>query len=95
MALSNILRSEVADFSSSRSFALGCGLDPGDLGFGTDSVHSLNFSVNPALGVSDEDAPERKIEFLHGTTTLAFKVSLYIGQVKITTVSGFNRYELI
>lgn len=75
MALSSILNSELADFSSSRPFALGCGLDQGDLGFGADSVHSLSFTVNPALGAGDEDVPERKIEFLHGTTTLAFKVS--------------------
>lgn len=74
MALSSVLRSESADFVDrfNQPFAHGCGLNQKDLGFGTALDESLNFAVKP-LDVADE--AERKIEFLHGTTTLAFKVS--------------------
>lgn len=75
MALSSLLRSESANFSDQfdRSFVHGCGLNQTDLGFGASLGDSANFAVKP-LGDSDE--PDSKIEFLHGTTTLAFKVSL-------------------
>lgn len=76
MALSSVLRNECADFSDrfDRSFAHGCGINQTDLGFGD----ALNFAVKP---LGEEDEPERKIEFLHGTTTLAFKVSSFSQQL--------------
>lgn len=76
MALSSILRNESADFSDQfdRAFAHGCGLNQTNLGFGAALGDSPNFAVK-TLGEDDE--PERKIEFLHGTTTLAFKVSSF------------------
>ncbi|KAK2895692.1 hypothetical protein Q8A73_015180 [Channa argus] len=42
-------------------------------GFEATPIDGLNFSVKNPLCPSDEDGVERKIEFLHGTTTLAFK----------------------
>lgn len=38
----------------------------------------LNFLVKNPLSAEGEEGIERKIEFLHGTTTLAFKVSVRI-----------------
>ncbi|XP_065123588.1 proteasome subunit beta type-5 [Paramisgurnus dabryanus] len=72
MALSSVLRSESANFSDQfdRPFAHSCGLGQTDLGFGAALGDSANFAVKPLGG---EDEVERKIEFLHGTTTLAFK----------------------
>ncbi|XP_026884536.1 proteasome subunit beta type-5 [Electrophorus electricus] len=66
MALSSVLRSESADFSNlfAQRYTLDCGVDRADLG---DSPH---FTVNTAG--EDEDTDSR-IQFLHGTTTLAFK----------------------
>jgi len=49
-----------------------------DLGFRDALGENLNFAVK-TLGEGDE--PERKIEFLHGTTTLAFKVSSFSQQL--------------
>lgn len=74
MALSSVLRSESANFSDQfdRPFAHGCGLGQTDLGFGAALGDSANFAVKP---LGEQDEVERKIEFLHGTTTLAFKVS--------------------
>ena len=69
MALSSVLQSESADFSFDKagSFGYGCGHN--------DLDESLNFAVRASMNPVDADGPERKIEFLHGTTTLAFKVS--------------------
>ena len=69
MALSSVLQSESADFSFGKdgSFGYGCGRN--------DLDESLNFAVRASMNPVDEEGPERKIEFLHGTTTLAFKVS--------------------
>lgn len=77
MALSSLLRSESANFSDhfDRSFVHGSGFNQTDLGFGAALGDSGNFAVKP-LGETDE--PEGKIEFLHGTTTLAFKVSQHL-----------------
>ncbi|KAK3567836.1 hypothetical protein QTP86_027363 [Hemibagrus guttatus] len=69
MALANVLKSECADFE--QPFSFGCGYNDTDLGFGESSGDRLNFAVKSFEG--EEDGIERKIEFLHGTTTLAFK----------------------
>lgn len=45
------------------------------MGFDATPGDGLNFLVKNPLDAGDEDGVERKIEFLHGTTTLAFKVS--------------------
>ncbi len=95
MALSSVLRSESAEFADrfNQPFAQGCGFNQIDLGFGSALDDSLNFAVKP-LGEGEE--PERKIEFLHGTTTLAFKVSSFsqrliaAGQLK----NGFSPLQL-
>ncbi|XP_029561357.1 proteasome subunit beta type-5 [Salmo trutta] len=75
MALSSVLQGESADFSFSndRAFSFGCGFGQTDLGFGAAPGDRLNFTIKASLGPDDKDGPERKIEFLHGTTTLAFK----------------------
>lgn len=77
MALASVLNSDCADFSvdNFQPFAFGC--EPGHSGVAFDGTptDSLSFSVKNPLCASDEDGVERKIEFLHGTTTLAFKVS--------------------
>lgn len=78
MALASVLNSDSADFSfdNCRPFSNGCG--PGQSGVGFDATpgDGLNFLVKNPLCAGDEDGVERKIEFLHGTTTLAFKVSV-------------------
>ena len=77
MALASVLNSDCADFSFDNSLPSGFGCGPGlsGLGFEATPSDSLNFTVrNPLCAVGD-DGVERKIEFLHGTTTLAFKVS--------------------
>lgn len=78
MALASVLGSDYAEFSrdNRQRFANDC--PPSNSGFGFDATpgDGLNFSIKKSLGGPDEDGVERKIEFLHGTTTLAFKVSL-------------------
>ncbi len=80
MALASVLNSDCADFSFEicQPSANGCG--PGQSGLGFDSTpgDGLSFSVKNPLLAGDEDGVERKIEFLHGTTTLAFKVSTWV-----------------
>lgn len=80
MALASVLNSDCADFSfdNCQPFANGCG--PGQSGLGSDATpgDSLSFFVKNPLCAVDEDGVERKIEFLHGTTTLAFKVSVRV-----------------
>uniref|UniRef100_A0A3Q4HK92 Proteasome subunit beta n=1 Tax=Neolamprologus brichardi TaxID=32507 RepID=A0A3Q4HK92_NEOBR len=75
MALASVLSGDSADFSfdSSQSFAFGGGPGPRSLGLEGTPGDSLSFSVKNPLCVGDDDGVERKIEFLHGTTTLAFK----------------------
>eukprot|EP00064_Thunnus_orientalis_P006675 superscaffoldBa00000708_g6693 len=51
----------------------GCGTGLSGLGFEATPTDSLSFSVRNPLCAGEEDGVERKIEFLHGTTTLAFK----------------------
>lgn len=77
MALASVLGSDYAEFSRDdrQRFANDC--PPSNSGFGFDATpgDGLNFSIKKSLGGPAEDGVERKIEFLHGTTTLAFKVS--------------------
>lgn len=72
MALASVLNSECADFE--QPFSFGCGFNDAAVGFGETSGDGLHFATKP-LGGGEEDGIEKKIEFLHGTTTLAFKVS--------------------
>jgi len=73
MALASVLKNDYADFSfdSHKPFGFGYGLGKSDVraSLGED----LSFAVQTSLNSSDEEGIERKIEFLHGTTTLAFK----------------------
>lgn len=77
MALASVLGSDYAEFSfdNHQRFANDCPPSNNGLGFDATPGDGLNFSIKQALGAPDEDGVERKIEFLHGTTTLAFKVS--------------------
>lgn len=76
MALASVLNGECEDLSFERSqpFSNGCGAGHSSLGFEATPGDGLSFFVKNALSDTD-DGVERKIEFLHGTTTLAFKVS--------------------
>lgn len=76
MALASVLNSDYADFSfdNCQPFASGCAPSTHAAGFDATPGDGLNFQVKNPLGATDEDGVERKIEFLHGTTTLAFKV---------------------
>ncbi|XP_041092854.1 proteasome subunit beta type-5 [Polyodon spathula] len=68
MALANVLRGESAFFSNNaRSFGLAESLA------GAASGEGLSFAVRDPLCPEAGVGPEEKIEFLHGTTTLAFK----------------------
>lgn len=77
MALASVLNSDYADlsFDDCQPFASGCAPNKNGQGFDATPGDGLNFLVKNPLGAADEDGVERKIEFLHGTTTLAFKVS--------------------
>lgn len=78
MALASVLNSDSADFSFDNCQPFSNGRDPGQSGVGFDATpgDGLNFLLKNPLCAGDEDGVERKIEFLHGTTTLAFKVSV-------------------
>merc|ERR1719391_930405 len=73
MALASVLKSDYADFSfdNHKPYGFGYGLGKSDVraSLGED----LSFAVQTSLNSSDGEGIERKIEFLHGTTTLAFK----------------------
>ncbi|KAM9349790.1 proteasome subunit beta type-5 [Symphorus nematophorus] len=75
MALASVLNSDCADFSfdNCQSFAYGCGPRESGVGFDATPGDGLSFLVKNPLSAGEEDGVERKIEFLHGTTTLAFK----------------------
>ena len=77
MALASVLNSDCADFSfdNGQPFAFGCGPGLSGPGLEAPAGDSLSFSVRNPLCSAEDDDVERKIEFLHGTTTLAFKVS--------------------
>lgn len=78
MALASVLKSDCADFSfdNCQPFSLGCRAGQSASGFDATPGDGLSFSVKNPLCAADEDGVERKIEFLHGTTTLAFKVGV-------------------
>ena len=77
MALASVLSSDCAKFSFDNCEPDSFGCAPGQSGLGFDATpgDGLSFSVRNPLCAVEEDGVERKIEFLHGTTTLAFKVS--------------------
>lgn len=76
MALASVLNSDFADFSYEKCqpFDFSCELNNGGVDLETTPGDSLSFTVRNPLCADGEDDVERKIEFLHGTTTLAFKV---------------------
>ncbi|XP_033838501.1 proteasome subunit beta type-5 [Periophthalmus magnuspinnatus] len=75
MALASVLNSDFGDFSYEKcqpvDFIGGMGLSGG--GFESAPGESLSFTVKNPLCAEAEDDVEKKIQFLHGTTTLAFK----------------------
>ncbi|XP_059200412.1 proteasome subunit beta type-5 [Centropristis striata] len=75
MALASVLSSDCADFSynNCQPFGFGGGREQSGVGFDSTPGDGLSFSVQNPLCAGEEDGVERKIEFLHGTTTLAFK----------------------
>lgn len=77
MALASVLNNDCAEFSfdNGKPFEFGCGLGQSGPGFESTPGDNLSFLVKSPLCAADDDDVERKIEFLHGTTTLAFKVS--------------------
>lgn len=80
MALASVLNRDCADFSfdNSQCFANTCGLGQSGLGFDSTPGDGLSFLVKNPLSAAEDDGVERKIEFLYGTTTLAFKVSVRV-----------------
>jgi len=74
MALASVLGSDCADFAAfDGSNKRSLGLDFGRRGVAEEQ--ELSFALRGAPGSVEQDDVEKKIEFLHGTTTLAFKVS--------------------
>ncbi|XP_008332973.1 proteasome subunit beta type-5 [Cynoglossus semilaevis] len=75
MALASVLKSECADFSFDNSYSFAFGYDNAQSAPGLDSVpgENISFTIRNPLSAPEEGDIERKIEFLHGTTTLAFK----------------------
>ncbi|XP_019720315.1 proteasome subunit beta type-5 [Hippocampus comes] len=76
MALASVLNQNCAAFSfgSRQTTAFDCG--PGLSGVGLESTSGDNFRFairNPMRPVVEDGDVESKIQFLHGTTTLAFK----------------------
>lgn len=80
MALSSILSRDSLGLFGSDAGSVGAGFSDGRTGLGFSSVSGdgLSFDIRAPLYTDDKAAPESKIEFLHGTTTLAFKVSSII-----------------
>ncbi|XP_068196473.1 proteasome subunit beta type-5 [Antennarius striatus] len=75
MALLDVMRSDCADFSFDycRSFSGSRGPRQRDVGLDAAQGDDLRLFVNNPPRSADEVGIERKIELLHGTTTLAFK----------------------
>jgi len=97
MALASVLNSDCAKFSFDNCQPLGFGCAPGQSGLGFDATpgDGLSFSVRNHLSSEDDDV-ERKIELLHGTTTLAFKVSrlerlLFLSGRTVIVVKVFDK----
>lgn len=80
MALASVVSNDCGHFSVNnfQPFAFPSEPELADAGFDVTPRDILGFSVNNQQCPSSEDGVERKIEFLHGTTTLAFKVSLRV-----------------
>lgn len=80
MALASVLSSDSAEFSfgNCQPFTAGCGPSERDLVLDAAPGDGFSFSVRNPLCAADQDGVERKIEFVHGTTTLAFKVSVRV-----------------
>lgn len=94
MALASVLGSDYAEFSfdNRQRFANDCPPNNNGVGFEATPGDGLNFSIKKSLGAPDEDGVERKIEFLHGTTTLAFKVSSSSVHILFSRPWGLNIY---
>lgn len=77
MALASVLSSDFAELSVDNCQPFKLGSAPGESVHGFDATpgDGLSFLVKEPLWDVGDDGVERKIEFLHGTTTLAFKVS--------------------
>ncbi|XP_024274156.1 proteasome subunit beta type-5 [Oncorhynchus tshawytscha] len=73
MALANVLQSESVDFSNYGRKCRGFTSSLYETELGLESVGGDNLSFAVRTACSDGDGSERKIQFLHGTTTLAFK----------------------
>lgn len=73
MALADVLHGDSIHFQ--RPHGLNWDSDQRNLGFRSEFGDGNNFALKASLNGDHEDGVERKIEFLHGTTTLAFKVS--------------------
>lgn len=76
MALASVLKSDFGEFSYEKCQPLDFKgeMIHSDVGFESAPGESLSFTVRNPLCAAADDEVERKIEFLHGTTTLAFKV---------------------
>lgn len=92
MALASVLNSDCEDlsFKSTQPFANRCDAAHSSLGFDATPGDGLSFFVKNSLSDTD-DGVERKIEFLHGTTTLAFKVSMRVACPAIFTTERSQR----
>lgn len=94
MALASVLNSDCGDFSfeSTQPFSNRCGAGHSSQGFDATPGDGLSFFVKNSLSDTDDDV-ERKIEFLHGTTTLAFKVSVRMAYSVIFTTEHLRTHE--
>ncbi|XP_077580941.1 proteasome subunit beta type-5-like [Stigmatopora nigra] len=75
MALASVLTADHADFpfGGRQKAAFDCGTGLSRLGFDAPKGDDITFAIKNPLCAANDDDVERKIEFLHGTTTLAFK----------------------
>lgn len=80
MALASVVRSEGSSWNRPRDVLASCGMETG----------GLSFQVVPGLG---QGTAEPGIEFLHGTTTLAFKVHNNWGQSSTVCMMGARYWQ--
>lgn len=73
MALADVLHGDSIHFQ--RPHGLSWSSGENHLGFRSEFGDGNNFAIKASLNGGCDDGLEKKIEFLHGTTTLAFKVS--------------------
>ncbi|XP_076134590.1 proteasome subunit beta type-5-like [Alosa pseudoharengus] len=71
MALADILHGDSIHFQRPHGLSFSSGQN--DIGFRSEFGDGNNFALKASLGGGCDDGVEKKIEFLHGTTTLAFK----------------------